>query len=202
MSVTLALLALAGMISAVTAATVVPRTQYQQQEYESQEAALNRQFQSQEASTARTFSALEAEKQRSFEEEMSSTQYQRAVNDLKAAGYNPASIGLGMNGASTPVGTAAGQSYVPGGAMGHSSQANTSYFSNMFSNAAIAAISKDKSFMNKTIAEMYANNAADMNRFTNETRKALANAHKITRFVKHSDKNYSFVTDTNLKSMS
>lgn len=40
MSVTLALLALAGMISAVTAATVVPRTQYQQQEYESQEAAL------------------------------------------------------------------------------------------------------------------------------------------------------------------
>ena len=201
MSVTLALLALAGMISAVTAATVVPRTQYQQQEYESQEAALNRQFQSQEAATSRAFNASEAEKQRSFEEELSSTQYQRAVQDLKAAGYNPASIGLGINGASTPVGSTASQSFVPGGAMGHSSQANTSYFSNMFSNAAIAAISKDKSFMNKTIAEMYANNASEMNRFTNETRRALANAHKITRFVKHSDKNYSFVTDTNLKSM-
>lgn len=190
MSVTLALLALAGMISAVTAATVVPRTQYQQQDYESQEAALNRHFQSQEAATARAFNVSEAEKQRSFEEEMSSTQYQRAVNDLKAAGYNPASIGLGMNGASTPVGSTASQGYVPGGAMGHSSQANTSYFSNMFSNAAIAAISKDKSFMNKTIAEMYANNASDMNRFTNETRKAIANYSKAYRFVKNPDGSY------------
>lgn len=121
---------------------------------------------------------------------MSSTQYQRAVQDLKAAGYNPASLGLGLNGASTPVGTAASQGYVPGGAMGHSSQANTSYFSNMFSNAAIAAISKDKNFMNKTIAEMYANNADQMNRYTNETRKAIANYSKVSRYYRGKDGSY------------
>lgn len=179
MSVTLALLALAGMISAVTAATVVPRTQYQQQEYESQEAALNRQFQSTEAATARAFNASEAEKQRAFEEEMSSTQYQRAVNDLTAAGLNPASIGLGLNGASTPSGATAVQSSVPSGAMGHGSQANTLYFSNMFSNAAMYALSQDKNFMNKTIAEMYTSNSRQMAQWTNETR------HEFNEMYKH-----------------
>lgn len=54
----------------------------------------------------RKFSATEAEKQRSWEEEMSSTAYTRAVQDMKNAGLNPAMMyssgGAGMS--STPSG--------------------------------------------------------------------------------------------------
>ena len=188
--ITMALFLLGSLIAATASSTVVPRTQTQAQQFEANEAALNRQFQASEAQTARAFNASEAERQRSFEQEMSSTSYQRAVNDLKAAGFNPASIGLGMNGASTPVGTAASQGYVPSGAMAHSGIANTGYFTNMFGTAANLAMAKDKNFFNKTIAEMKVANASEMNRFTNETRKAIANYSKAYRFVKNPDGSY------------
>lgn len=168
-----ALAALASMIAGLVAHTTVSRSQYEQQDFQSNEAALNRQFQSTEAQTARQFNSLEAAKQRSFEEQMSSTQYQRAIQDMQAAGLNPASIGLGLNGASTPVGSSAASNYVPGGSMPNTGIGNNSYFSSIFSSAVQAAMSKDRNFMNKTIAEMYTSNAKEMNAVTNATKKAI-----------------------------
>lgn len=65
-------------------------------------------FNASEAEKDRTFQANEAQKQRDYELEMSSTSYQRAVEDMKNAGLNPASLSTGaMSGASTPQGSSA-----------------------------------------------------------------------------------------------
>ena len=63
------------------------------------------------ATGANQFTAEEAEKQRNWEEYMSNTAYQRAIEDMKAAGINPAMLyQSGGQGASTPSGaSAAGQ---------------------------------------------------------------------------------------------
>lgn len=57
---------------------------------------------------ANAFEAEQAQKQMDFQEQMSNTQYQRSVADMKAAGVNPALMyGHGAPGASTPSGAMA-----------------------------------------------------------------------------------------------
>lgn len=63
------------------------------------------------------FSALEAQKSRDFSERMSSSAYQRAMNDMKAAGLNPA-LAISQGGASTPSSASASASSAHAGKSG------------------------------------------------------------------------------------
>jgi len=168
--ITAALLGLAALTSAVIANTVVPRSQTQNQDWESSEAAINRQFQSQEAQTARQFNADEAQKQRDFEKEMSDTSIQRQIADMQAAGINPASIGL-MGGASTPSAASASFGSAPSGSMVSASPSNTGYMMNLYNSAVQAAMAKDRNFTNASIAEMYATNSRQMREASDVIRK-------------------------------
>lgn len=61
------------------------------------------------------FNREEAEKLREWQEQLSNTSYQRAVEDLKAAGINPI-LAAGTSGATTPVGASAKSAAAPSGA--------------------------------------------------------------------------------------
>ena len=56
------------------------------------------------------YNSAEAQKQRDWEEQMSNTAYQRARQDMEAAGINPILLGTGAQSASTPTGYAAASS--------------------------------------------------------------------------------------------
>lgn len=70
-------------------------------EWAEEQAQRQMDFQTNANRIAMDFSATEAAKQRAYETEMSNTAYQRAVEDLKAAGLNPA-LAYQQGGASVP----------------------------------------------------------------------------------------------------
>lgn len=207
---TAALLGLGAITGLANTATSI-WSQKDQQNFNSQEAANARAFSSQEASTARAFSAEEAQKQRDWEKMMSDTAYQRQIEDMKAAGINPASIGA-AGGASTPVGSTAQTSAAQTSAASSSAHAHGS-FDSLFSNAVALAMSKDRNFAREVVAEMYTSNAKQMNNVSNQlkrdlaelrdkTRRDLAETHTRTRSFRSSNGMYNIFTDKVLKDYS
>ena len=79
---------------------------------------------------AQQFSANEAQKSRDWQEQLSSTAYQRAAADLKAAGLNPALLYSSSGQASTPAGATAHGSSASAGSSG---QGVVSLISNLIS---------------------------------------------------------------------
>ena len=80
-------------------------------------ADVDRQFQSAEAKRQMDFQSKEAAINRAYQERLSSTAYQRAMQDMFKSGLNPALMYKGLDGASTPAGSS------PGGASGSGSRA-------------------------------------------------------------------------------
>lgn len=88
-------------------------------DFEEEQAAINRDFQQSSAREAMAFEADQARISREWQEQMSSTAYQRAVADLRAAGLNPA-LAYQQGGAATTSGaTASGHIASGSSASGH-----------------------------------------------------------------------------------
>lgn len=124
----------------------------------------------------------QADLQRNFEERMASTQYQRAVADMKAAGLNPGAIGAGMSSNAVPTAQAATGNY------GHVLGVD---FSNIFGSAVQMAMSKDKNVASKVIEEMKVASAKEVQNLRNEgnLKVAATNAKSFMDVEKYRKKN-------------
>lgn len=105
---------------------------------QAEQAQIDRDFQLNSAREAMNFSAAEAAKQRNWQQMMSNTAYQRAVQDMRAAGINPI-LAYTQGGASTPSG-AAGTGYAASGSRAEvDTNSLTSLLGSMMTSAASVA---------------------------------------------------------------
>lgn len=136
----------------------------------------------------------QAQLQRDFEKEMASTQYQRAVSDMKAAGLNPGAIGAGMSSNAVPTASAATGNY------GHTLGVD---FSNIFGSAVQMAMSKDKNVASKVIEEMKVASAKEVQSLRNEgnLKVAASNAKSFIDVEKYRKKHehLSYKSDSSSK---
>ena len=108
----------------------------------------------------------QADINRDFQERMSSTAYQRAVNDMTAAGLNPNLIlGNGAS-ASSPVGSSATGNY---------GQMVAPQFGSIFNSAISQAMAKDKNVMRMVLQEMKDDTARGVQAMRNAGRVQLEN---------------------------
>ena len=107
-------------------------------EFNAEQAALDRAFQAEEAEKMRSFNSAEALKNREFQEKMSNTQYQRAVQDLQKAGINPI-LAYQSSASSVPSGSTA-SSTAPSGSTASGYAARVGALTDSLSSSSVAAL--------------------------------------------------------------